>query len=205
MFDDPAQEIQDLTSIVKQDITGLNRAIEDLQQVRSEQRRERRKNPKPSSVFALFLTRTRPSSTPRGGAAEREEQGRELQQANQCALDDGRGQPAHAAQGRDKNLQGCADAEDRESQKQSEQAEDVLVLGLPFRVPRAAAPPQVPAPVLSEPRPGRKQRQHQLWPPCGEGWAKTRRPGPASRRDRPKHAAAALGAHGGHLHEQQGR
>ncbi|QDZ21610.1 syntaxin [Chloropicon primus] len=33
MFDDPAQEIQDLTLIVKQDITGLNRAIEDLQQL----------------------------------------------------------------------------------------------------------------------------------------------------------------------------
>ena len=31
MFDDPAQEIQDLTLVVKQDITGLNRAIEDLQ------------------------------------------------------------------------------------------------------------------------------------------------------------------------------
>ena len=31
MFDDPAQEIQDLTMVVKQDITGLNRAIEDLQ------------------------------------------------------------------------------------------------------------------------------------------------------------------------------
>ncbi|WZN60408.1 syntaxin [Chloropicon roscoffensis] len=38
MFDDPAQEIQDLTLVVKQDITGLNRAIEDLQQLSSKSR-----------------------------------------------------------------------------------------------------------------------------------------------------------------------
>merc|ERR1719247_958991 len=38
LFDDPAQEIQDLTSIVKQDITGLNRAIEDLQQLSAKNR-----------------------------------------------------------------------------------------------------------------------------------------------------------------------
>ncbi len=38
MFDDPAQEIQDLTMVVKQDITGLNRAIEDLQQLSSKNR-----------------------------------------------------------------------------------------------------------------------------------------------------------------------
>ncbi|KAG0619747.1 hypothetical protein M758_4G161900 [Ceratodon purpureus] len=33
MFDDPAVEIQELTSVVKQDITALNAAISDLQQV----------------------------------------------------------------------------------------------------------------------------------------------------------------------------
>merc|ERR1711977_56244 len=38
MFDDPAQEIEDLTRVVKQDITGLNRAIEDLQQLSSKNR-----------------------------------------------------------------------------------------------------------------------------------------------------------------------
>jgi syntaxin 5 len=31
MFDDPAVEIQDLTSVIKQDITALNAAISDLQ------------------------------------------------------------------------------------------------------------------------------------------------------------------------------
>jgi len=38
MFDDPAQEIQDLTLVVKQDITGLNRAIEDLQHLSANNR-----------------------------------------------------------------------------------------------------------------------------------------------------------------------
>jgi syntaxin 5 len=38
MFDDPAQEIQDLTMVVKQDITGLNRAIEDLQHLSANKR-----------------------------------------------------------------------------------------------------------------------------------------------------------------------
>lgn len=33
MFDDPAVEIQELTSVVKQDITALNAAISDLQQI----------------------------------------------------------------------------------------------------------------------------------------------------------------------------
>lgn len=33
MFDDPAVEIQELTSVVKQDITALNAAISDLQQL----------------------------------------------------------------------------------------------------------------------------------------------------------------------------
>lgn len=32
MFDDPAQEINDLTAVIKQDITALNAAISDLQQ-----------------------------------------------------------------------------------------------------------------------------------------------------------------------------
>ena len=31
MFDDPAVEIQELTSVIKQDITALNAAISDLQ------------------------------------------------------------------------------------------------------------------------------------------------------------------------------
>lgn len=31
MFDDPAAEIQDLTAVIKQDITALNAAISDLQ------------------------------------------------------------------------------------------------------------------------------------------------------------------------------
>jgi syntaxin 5 len=31
MFDDPAVEIQDLTSVIKQDITALNAAISELQ------------------------------------------------------------------------------------------------------------------------------------------------------------------------------
>lgn len=33
MFDDPAIEIQELTSVVKQDITALNAALSDLQQI----------------------------------------------------------------------------------------------------------------------------------------------------------------------------
>mmetsp|Transcript_3126 Transcript_3126/g.11276 ORF Transcript_3126/g.11276 Transcript_3126/m.11276 type:complete len:328 (-) Transcript_3126:181-1164(-) len=36
MFDDPAAEIQELTGVVKQDITALNAAIEDLQRTRAE-------------------------------------------------------------------------------------------------------------------------------------------------------------------------
>lgn len=35
MFDDPAQEINDLTAVIKQDITALNAAISDLQQTAS--------------------------------------------------------------------------------------------------------------------------------------------------------------------------
>lgn len=57
MFDDPALEIQELTSVVKQDITALNAAISDLQQI-SDSRHDRANQTKQSSEHSTTVVDT---------------------------------------------------------------------------------------------------------------------------------------------------
>ena len=63
MFDDPAREIGDLTAVIKQDITGLNAAIGELQSFSAGQQAERNKQSSAHSSTVVDNLRARLKDT----------------------------------------------------------------------------------------------------------------------------------------------